>query len=416
MTNHYFNILKKLEVEYNGVEKYYGQTVYKLSKNGFIYLRYSKRDKTGKEKYFFGLDKDAIDKLEKYDFSVIFVCGEENINFILNKDLILSIIDGVKIIGNQWKVNIYTINNIWYLKVSGKEKINITLFKNRFDLIFSKTIYLHKEITKEEFHKPTQELKTVVLSEVEKIKSNLILNSVNSDNSSLFEEAIASCFKYLGFECEHIGGAGNTDVLVSKPYRIILEAKTTTRDGISKIYFTRLKQHKEKHKADFIAVIGNDFEPAVIRDSEIEHTLLIKTKILCDLLDLNNEYPLAPSDLKYAFMLKGLLKEEDLQPIRNRYVEFNEKIKNLPIIVKSIDDQKRSLDEVFGRYQMKCTELNTSTLDKIQFKVFIDFLAMPFIGVIAKQNNYYYRIVSENIAVKRLNKIGGDIYETSKHE
>jgi len=95
-------------------------------------------------------------------------------------------------------------------------------------------------------------------------------------------------------------------------------------------------------------------------------------------------------------------------------VNLNEKIKNLSIIIQSIDNQKRNLDEVFGRYQMKCAELNTTTLDKIYFKAFIDFLAMPFIGIIVKENASYYREVSRDIAIKRLNKIGDGIYETSK--
>jgi hypothetical protein len=99
MANHYSNILRKLEEEYRAVERYYGQTVYKLSKDGFAYLRYSKREKTGKEKYFFGLDKDAIEKL--------------------NKDFVLSIIDGLKISGSRWLINIYKAKNVWYLKVSG---------------------------------------------------------------------------------------------------------------------------------------------------------------------------------------------------------------------------------------------------------------------------------------------------------
>jgi len=417
MTNHYSNILKKLEAEYRAVERYYGQTVYKLSKDGFVYLRYSKREKTGKEKYFFGLDKDAIARLKKFDFTVILVCGGEDINFILNKDFVLSIIDGLKISGSRWLINIYNAKNVWYLKVIGKERIDISDFKNRFDLIFSKIIYLEKEekeITKEKFREEKGKPELIELSEMEKIKSDLISSSIKSDRPSLFEEAITSCFKFLGLECEHIGGAGNTDVLVSIPYRVIIEAKTTTRSSIGKIYFTRLKQHKEKYNADFIAVICNDFEPSVIRDAEIENTLLIQTKLLCRLLDLNAEYPLSASDLKYIFHLKGLLKEENLQDLRNRLVTLKEKIENLSTIIQSIDNKKRNLDEVFGRYQMKCTALDTTILDKTQFKAFIDFLAMPFMGVIVKESGLYYREVSEDVAMKRLNKIGGGIYETSK--
>jgi hypothetical protein len=414
MINHYKEILTQLKGKYNIVERYYGQTVYKLSKDGFVYLRYSSGDKLGRQKYFFGLEKDAIDLMKNYDFSVIFVCGSSQQFFIINKDHLLSIIDRVAIRGNQWKVNIYKKDSSWYCRVTGKQKIDITDFNNRFDLIFSRIFYVKKEITKKEFLKEKVKSKVIELSETERIKSNLVSCSTRSNKPSLFEEAIASCFKFLGFECEHIGGAGNTDVLISTPYRVIIEAKTTTKEGIGKIYFTRLKQHKEKNQADFIAVICNDFEPSVIRDAEIEDTLLIQTMLLCKLLDLNDEYPLSPFDLKYIFQSKGLLKELNLQPLRDRLVNRREKIKNLYTVIQGIDNQKRNLDEVFGRYQMKCVELNINPLDKMQFKAFINFLALPFMSVIVKEDNLYCREISEDIAIKRLNKIGGEIYETSK--
>lgn len=413
MANHYSNVLKKLEAKYRSLERYYGQTVYKLSKDGFVYLRYSKREKTGKEKYFFGLDKDAIEKLKKFDFTIIFVCGEEDINFILNKDLILFIIDGLRASGNRYLINIFNRENTWYLKVTGKARIDISDFKNKFNLIFSNVIYLEKEVSKEDFYKEERKPEFIELSEVEKIKSSLVSNSTRSNKPSLFEEAISNCFKFLGFECEHIGGAGNTDVLISIPYRVIIEAKTTTRDSIGKIYFTRLKQHKDKYQADFIVVVCNNFEPSVIKDAEIESSVLIQTKILCKILDLNQEYPLSPLDLKYIFQIKGLLREEDLQKLRNRVVDVKNKIKNLPVIIKSVDCKKRNLDEIYGRYQMKCEEVGIRYLSRDEFMAFINFLSMPFLGLVTKEGALYYRDISEDIAMKRFSKVGG-LYEFPK--
>ncbi|MEA2033179.1 MAG: hypothetical protein U9N41_06315 [Euryarchaeota archaeon] len=154
------------------------------------------------------MDKDAIERLKRFDFTVILVCGKEDINFMLNKGFVLSIIDGLKISGSRWLINIYKAKNVWYLKVSGKKRIDISDFKNRFDLIFSKIVYLEKEITKEKFREEKRKPEVIELSEVEKIKSELISNAIKSDKPSLFEKAIASCFTFLGFECEHIGGAG----------------------------------------------------------------------------------------------------------------------------------------------------------------------------------------------------------------
>jgi hypothetical protein len=52
-------------------------------------------------------------------------------------------------------------------------------------------------------------------------------------------------------------------------------------------------------------------------------------------------------------------------------------------------------------------------LDRIQFTAFVDFLVISFIGMIIKEGDLYYREVSEEISLKGLNKVGGDIYEAN---
>ncbi len=418
MSDHYDDVLSTLQQHYSSVERYYGHTVYKLSKDGFAYLRYSSKSVIGKkkrvDKYFFGIETDTIEKLNHFDFAVILICGNANLTFVIGKDAFLSIINDVPVTGSQWKLNVFCSEESDELQVTGKPRINISGFKNQFESIFSKIIYLEKRITKEEFRQTHERPKVIQLSESESLRSNLISTSVKSDEPGLFEEAIACSFRSFGFESEHVGGPGNTDVLISSPYRVIIEAKTTTRDSIGKIYFTRLKQHKEKNRADFIVVICNDFAPSVGRDAEIEQSLLIRTELLCRLLDLNEQYPLSPFDLESLFEITGLLKEEHLRDLAARPAKLKGQIGNLPAIVQSIDNEKRSLDEVFGRYQMRCTQLSVAPLEKTQFNAVIDFLAMRFIGVIVKESSLYCREVAEDIAVRRLSKIGGAIYETTK--
>jgi hypothetical protein len=413
MSSHYKDILTQLKEECSSVERYYGQTVYKISKDGFVYLRYSSGDKSGKRKYFFGLDKDAIGLMKNYEFSVIFVCGSGENSFIINKDYMLSIIDSVPVRGNQWKVNIHKKNNVWELKVTGKEGLDVTDFKNRFDLIFSRVFYIEREITKEEFLKEKPKSEAIMLSEAERTKSKLISCSTKSTKPSLFEEAIASCLELLGLECRHIGGAGNTDVLINKPYRIIVEAKSTSRDNIDKIYFTRLKQHKLKHEANSIVVVSNGFAPSVIRDAEIENVLLMPTRLMCKIIDVHEEYPLSPYDLEYVFQRNGLLRDEDLHRLTNKFLSVREKMNNLLLVVKSVDNTKRNLDELYGRYQIRCEESDVGYLAKDEFTAFVNFLAMPFLGLMVKENDLYCRKTSEKAAVRRLNKLGGTLCETT---
>jgi hypothetical protein len=80
---------------------------------------------------------------------------------------------------------------------------------------------------------------------------------------------------------------------------------------------------------------------------------------------------------------------------------------NLSVLFKSSEFTPSGIPEI-------CTELYIVSSDKVEFKVVIDLLAMSFIEVIVKENSLYYHEVSEDITTKRLNKIGGSIYETSK--
>lgn len=94
-------------------------------------------------------------------------------------------------------------------------------------------------------------------------------------------------------------------------------------------------------------------------------------------------------------------------------MDVKNKIKNLPVIIKSVDCKKRNLDEIYGRYQMKCEEVGIRYLSRDEFMAFINFLSMPFLGLVTKEGALYYRDISEDIAMKRFSKVGG-LYEFPK--
>jgi hypothetical protein len=106
-------------------------------------------------------------------------------------------------------------------------------------------------------------------------------------------------------------------------------------------------------------------------------------------------------------------REEHLQRIGNKLVNLNKRIKHFPIVVQSVDNQKRNLDELFGIYQAKCREINLLPIEKATFKAFINLLVAVLGDSIGEENSLYYRVVSEEIAINRLNKMGRFVYETT---
>lgn len=412
MNENYQKILNKLNSEYGKIEKGFGPTVFKLSKDGFLYLRYSKKKVIGvkkqKDRYFFGIEVDTIEKFKNLEFSIVFVCGDDSQVIVLNKDVFYYIIEDAPINRNQWKINLFIFDGTCKLMVTGKPKIDITEHLNNYSNIFTKTIY--KEI--HNFPAVENRKREVEKSEIEILKNNINVNSLKSNKPVLFEKTILDYFKFIGFDCEHIGGAGNTDVLIKEPFRVIVEVKTTTKEKINRIYFTRLKQHKKKHEADYIAVIAYDFENAVIKDAEMENALLIKTDTLCSLIDIFNQYPFSSSELEYMFQLKGILDKDNLNRISENQAFIKNSISLLSLIIQSIDNNKRNIDEIYGRFQMKCLESNSVFDDRNTFHFLIEILTNPILKIIKKDKNHYFREIPENMALKKLKNFGGFVYES----
>lgn len=97
--------------------------------------------------------------------------------------------------------------------------------------------------------------------------------AVAADTPIRLEKAVAEAFTYLGFEARHIGGGGKTDVLATvedsagKPMHVILDAKAARSGTVNEgaVSFDTLKEHKEKHHADFVALVGPGFDGGRVR-------------------------------------------------------------------------------------------------------------------------------------------------------
>jgi hypothetical protein len=104
------------------------------------------------------------------------------------------------------------------------------------------------------------------------------------------EKAVADAFSYLGFEARHIGGGGKTDVLATvedsngNPVRVILDAKAARSGTVNEgaVSFDTLSEHKEKHQADFVALVGPGFDGGRVRArAEQNGVALITVAELC---------------------------------------------------------------------------------------------------------------------------------------
>jgi hypothetical protein len=74
---------------------------------------------------------------------------------------------------------------------------------------------------------------------------------------------------------------------------------------LSHINFTRIKQHCHAHNAAAMVVVSVGFQPAVIRDAELEGAGLLTVDTLCQLLTLHQRLPLPLLNLETSSQPKG---------------------------------------------------------------------------------------------------------------
>lgn len=137
------------------------------------------------------------------------------------------------------------------------------------------------------------------------LAQELVEAGVAADAPIRLEKAVADAFTFLGFEARHIGGGGRTDVLATvedengTPVRVIIDAKAARSGTVNEgaVSFDTLAEHKEKHRADFIALVGPGFEGGRVRARAKQNGVaLVSTDELSQILCRHETSPLSAAE------------------------------------------------------------------------------------------------------------------------
>lgn len=228
-----------------------------------------------------------------------------------------------------------------------------------------------------------------------------------------FEELVAQAFTEMGFTATHIGGSGDTDVLVKwvdsdgEFHAAVVDTKSRgdgaiDHNGIS----SALDQHKKKNKADHVAVIGFEFTGPTVREVAKERSIhLITAQELADVLVAATELgiPTARCGLIFgsATSLVGYIEQER---------------RTLALIPEVIESLKEDLDldyepglSVREIYLTLRKSKTTPTMDELTRVV--ELLSNPAIGALlvtseAKDPQYTMYAVSDfKASARRLSAI-----------
>ncbi|MGB2569280.1 restriction endonuclease [Micromonospora citrea] len=158
---------------------------------------------------------------------------------------------------------------------------------------------------------------------VDSLTASLRNYSNRGDASTEFEATVADAFRFLGFQAEHLGGSGRTDVVITAElpaadrYRSIVETKSSASGIITDnlIKFDALKDHQKKHRTDYGMVVGPDFSTRVREWATNNNFTLLTVEDLIGLLSRHERYPLTLVELRLLFERTG----DDLADIEEQY-------------------------------------------------------------------------------------------------
>ncbi|WP_448317540.1 restriction endonuclease [Streptomyces sp. CO7] len=238
--------------------------------------------------------------------------------------------------------------------------------------------------------------------------------STDSANPARFENAIAAAFEYLGLDARRDGSPGNTDVIITMPFGqtkmklIIVDAKSSASGIVreQQVNFDTLREHKKKHRADQVAIVGPSFAEDRIRKRAAEHGVaLIDAEFLAEVLRRQADAPLAPHELLGIF---DPLEQEQLKLAWSR---SSREASLLTHVVNLLIRESSEADTFLGgglsvehiylilRGEME-SKPNPQEIERI-----LNLLASPLIRGVAERGNRYFALESADVTALRLESL-----------
>ncbi|AXV41141.1 MULTISPECIES: restriction endonuclease [Staphylococcus] len=274
------------------------------------------------------------------------------------------------------------------LKLSNRGQLLLSVLKGKMSINNSST----KEIG---LLKNNEESYQNLLKEVR-------LASTNSSSPHDFEKLLEKTFIELGFKTKLLAQSGTTDILLTArtvpdyTYKVAIEAKTNKEGKITEnlVNFDALKEHKKKHDADFIVIVGKKFNGRLKRFAENNQVLLLDIDNLELLVKRHQVYPLQAIEYKKLFNQVGEVDISVLDSTYNRMRRYNVLFKSIiqTLIENSDDEFTKGILTIREIYMLikSIDEFNDEDLTKEEVDNMLNLLSNPLIGCVGKEKNGYY--------------------------
>jgi hypothetical protein len=125
---------------------------------------------------------------------------------------------------------------------------------------------------------------------------------------------LAGAFAFLGFRARHLGGAGETDILLEAPisagpFKVVVDAKSSRigRIADATIDWNSLADHRKAHGAEYAMVVAPGFGGGnLLRRADEYGVALLAAESVAELVRLHRSAPFSLVDLRALFETPGL--------------------------------------------------------------------------------------------------------------
>ncbi len=238
-----------------------------------------------------------------------------------------------------------------------------------------------------------------------KLTRGLTAREKDTLNPDKFEEIVAQCFNFLGYDAKHIGGAGKADVLLTanlgaSSYKVVIDAKTSTSGSIddARIDWMTLDEHRKKNDAKYAVVVGSNFESGRVKERAARTgATLIPTHILQEIMKLHQATPFDLIQLEDIFKEKGVL--ANWRDFLEQHASDSEANCNLlSSIVELLGSGGRELN--VDQIEALLNDKGVQCTDQ-QVRLMMNFLSAPPISAAKENEKAKYVLLAKPVTIGR---------------
>ncbi|PSQ27807.1 restriction endonuclease [Halobacteriales archaeon QS_9_68_17] len=248
------------------------------------------------------------------------------------------------------------------------------------------------------------------------LKKELRTASTDGSRSEEFEQLVAKAFTRLGCTTNWIEGGSDTDVEISSPVHVVVEAKTRSSEKLNSLEATNIDKHRRQKGADHAIVVAPAFTPKVIENATTNELTTLAVDDLIELLDRRDRYAVAPEEVLELLARPGAFQDDRLDLL-------DEAIESRVDAGSTILDVIRALQRADGpvaiaadlRWIVVGMQNPSDVPSQEKITKTLQLLSHLSIGVVEQVDEGYRIVTSYENAIMLVNSLGR-VIETAEEE